>query len=127
MPLFSAGRLDRVEIDRVEIEPTPPTPGLAGLLVAGTVNENTAHCLGRGSKEMAAALEPRRGSRVNQAHISFVNQRRRLKRLPRLLLGQSHGSEVAQFVVDQRQELVGGRRITLLNGTQNARYFAHHC
>jgi hypothetical protein len=54
-----------------------------------------------------------------------VDQRRRLQRLARLLLGQLLGRELAQLVVDQRQELRGGVRGALVDGGQNARDIVH--
>src|SRR5262249_54011502 len=42
----------RLEV--VEVEPAPPAPGLAGLLVAGTVDQDAAHGLGGGGEEMPA-------------------------------------------------------------------------
>ena len=54
-----------------------------------------------------------------------MNQRRGLQGLPRGLLGQAVGGELAQLVVDERQELGRRLRVALLNGGQNARYLAH--
>ena len=51
--------------------------------------------------------------------------RGRLKRLAGLFVGQSVGSESAQFVVDKRQELRRGGWISLLDGRQDAGDVAH--
>ncbi len=54
--------------------------------------------------------------RVDQPEIRLVDQGRGLERLPGLLLRQLHGGQLAQFVVDERQELLGGLGIALLDG-----------
>jgi hypothetical protein len=45
-----------------------------------------------------------------------MDQGRGLERLPGLFVGQLLGSQAAQLVVDQRQELLGGVRVALLDG-----------
>jgi hypothetical protein len=55
----------------------------------------------------------------HQPQIRLVYQRRRLERLPRLLLRELLPREPAQLVIDQRQQLLGGLRIALLNGRQD--------
>jgi hypothetical protein len=45
--------------------------------------------------------------------------------LARLLLGEPLRGELAQLVLDQRQELLGGVRIAVLDGGQDARYVTH--
>src|SRR4029077_7509583 len=56
----------------VEAEPAASAPGLAGLLVPGPVNEDTAHGLGGGGEEVAAAVPARlrlRGLPPTQIHV----------------------------------------------------------
>src|SRR5262249_57815895 len=48
-----------------------------------------------------------------------------LEGLPRLLLGQLLRRQLAQLVVDQRQELAGGVRVALLDGAQDAGHVGH--
>ena len=48
-----------------------------------------------------------------------------LERLARLLVGQSCGRELAQLVVDERQQLLGGVRVALLDGGQDVGDVAH--
>ena len=57
--------------------------------------------------------------------VRLVDQGRGLERLARLLVGQLLRGQLAQLVVDQRQELLGGVRIALLDGGQDARNFVH--
>ena len=54
-----------------------------------------------------------------------MHQGRGLERLPRLLLGQLLRRQLAQLVVDQRQELLGGVRVALLDGGQDAGDITH--
>src|SRR5262249_34280766 len=52
-------------------------------------------------------------------------KRGRLERLARLLLGQPDGSELAQFVVDEREQLLRGARAAVLDGGQDLRDVSH--
>ena len=49
---------------------------------------------------------------IDQPDIGLMHQRRRLQRLSGFLLSQFRRRQFPQFVVDQRQELLGGRGIT---------------
>ena len=62
---------------------------------------------------------------VHEAYLRLVDQGGGLQRLPGLLLGQLLGSELPQLLVDQRQELLGGVRIALLDGGQDAGNLVH--
>src|SRR5262249_29727136 len=57
--------------------------------------------------------------------VGFVDQGGGVEGLPGLLLRHLLGSEPAQFVVDQRQELLGGVRIALFDGGQDTCDLAH--
>ena len=46
----------------------------------------------------------------DQPQVRLMHQRRRLQRLPRLLLGQLRRRQLPQLVIHQRQELLGGLR-----------------
>ena len=56
-----------------------------------------------------------------------MDQGRGLERLARLLLGQPLGRQLAQLVVDQRQELLGRLRVALLDGREDAGHVVHGC
>ena len=62
---------------------------------------------------------------VHQPKIGFVDQGRGLERLAGLLLGQFLRRQLAQLVVDQRQKLLGGVGIALLDGGQDAGNVVH--
>jgi hypothetical protein len=52
-----------------------------------------------------------------------MDERRGLQRLSRLLLSQLLYRQFAQLFVDQRQQLLRGMRIALLQRGQNARVY----
>ena len=54
-----------------------------------------------------------------------MDQGRGLERLPRLLAGQFLCGQLAEFVVDQRQELAGGVRVALFDRREDARDVGH--
>ena len=60
-------------------------------------------------------------SASDQPQVGLVDQGRGLERLAGLLLGQPLRRQLAQLVVDQRQQLLGGVRVALLDGGQDAR------
>src|SRR5262249_31620827 len=55
----------------------------------------------------------------------LVDQRCGVECLPRFLVSELLGRQLPKLVVDQRQELIGGLRIALLNGGQDSGDFAH--
>ena len=61
----------------------------------------------------------------DQPEVRLVDQGRRLERLARLLLGQLRCGQLAQLVVDQRQELLGGLGVAVLDGREDARDVVH--
>ncbi len=48
-----------------------------------------------------------------------------LEGLAGLFLGQFLGRQLAQFILDQQQELLRGVQVATLNGELNARHVAH--
>jgi len=54
-----------------------------------------------------------------------MHQRGRLQGLAGLFVGQLLGRQLAKFVVDQQQELIGGVRVALLDGGQDVGDFTH--
>src|SRR5207244_9612274 len=55
----------------------------------------------------------------------LMHQGRGAERLPGLFLSQLGRRQLAQLVVDQREKLLGGVRIALLDGGQDAVHFTH--
>ena len=78
------------------------------------------------AKKWPRPFQPAAVLAVDQPQVRLVDQGRGLERLARLLLGQLARRQLAQLVVDQRQELLGGLRVALLDGGEDARDVAHH-
>ena len=62
---------------------------------------------------------------IDQPQVRLVDQGRGLERLAGLLLGQPLGGQLAQLVVDQRQQLLGGLGVALLDGREDPGHFVH--
>ena len=54
-----------------------------------------------------------------------MDQGRGVERLARLLVRQPLGGQLAQLIVDQGQELLGGLRVAGLDGREDARDVVH--
>lgn len=91
---------------------------LDALFAPGVVDENLLHGGGRRFEEMTAVGE-RRTAIPGDLEPCFMHQCRRLQGMPSLLLGQPGSRQVAQFAVNLRKQLVGGRRIARFNGAQH--------
>ena len=98
---------------------------LLTLLSPSLLDQNSPHCFGRRPKEVTSPIPLLRLLHIDQSHISFVNQHRRLQRLPRLFLRQLRLGQLAQFLVNQRQQLISSALITAFNGQQYFRNVAH--
>ena len=80
---------------------------LDSTLATGVLDQNPPHRLGGDGEEVAAAVPRLANLGPDDAQIRFVNQHRGLERLPRTLPSQSLCGEPSQFVVDQREQVVG--------------------
>src|SRR5207237_6131240 len=96
---FGSGGGELVEVQANAIA----TPFLA-LLATSIIDQDAAHGLGRGGKEVAAAVPVLGFVRVHQPEVGLVDQGRGLERLAGYFLGQLLGGQLAQLVVDQRKE-----------------------
>jgi hypothetical protein len=54
-----------------------------------------------------------------------MHQRRGLQRLARLLISHADNGELAQLLIDQRQQLIGRLRVTRINGVEQLRHVGH--
>jgi hypothetical protein len=93
----------------------------------GAFHQDSPPCLGRGGKKMASAVPVLRLLHVHESDVGFVNQSGGLQSLAGLLLGHPLGRQLAQLLVDKRQQLTGRLRIALLDGGQDARDVVHGC
>jgi hypothetical protein len=106
---------------QVDALPVAAVPGPA--LAPGIVNEDAAHGLGSGREEVPPAVPARlvTGGLTcpgrHQPEVRFMHESRGLERLPRFLMGQPLRRQLAQLVVNKRQELLGSVGVALLNGT----------
>ena len=71
---------------------------------ARMVDENAAHRLGRHGKEVGAVL-PVHALVVDEPHVGFVDERRRLQAVAGALTSQAAPGETAKLVVDDRRQL----------------------
>ena len=91
----------------------------------GPVDEDAAHGRGRHAEEVLSIRELSFRLIADQTQVGFVDQRGSVERLPRPLLRQLLGGELAQLLVDQRQELLGGVRVALFEVGQDAGHVIH--
>ena len=103
----------------------PPAAVLPAPHTASVLDQDAPHRLRRGAEEVAAAVPILYLLRAHQPQVSLMDHGSRLERLTRLFLCQPVRRELAQLVVNQRQELFSGGRIALLDGGQNAENVAH--
>jgi hypothetical protein len=89
------------------------------------LDEDAAHGLGGSGEKVTAAVPALERDPAHEPQVRFMDKGGGLKCLPRFLLGQSVGSELAQFLVHQRQQLPRSGRIALLDVIQDAGNFAH--
>lgn len=75
------------------------------------IEQNSPHRLGRRVKEAAPAVPVLLRLASHQPHLGLVDQRRRLQRLPRLLMGDLRRRQFPKFLIHQRQKLLRRRRV----------------
>ncbi len=92
----------------------------------GLLDEDPPHRL-RGGGEKEPAILPAAGALAQEPEIRLVDERRGLERLSGLLPSELQRRQLAQLVVNQRQQLTGCTRITVFNGAQDAGYVIHAC
>src|ERR1044071_3621262 len=88
-----------------------------GALLPDAVDEDPTHPRRCGGKEMRAICESR-GVVADESQPCLVHQRGRLKSMARGFVSHPACSELTQFVIDQRQQLIGGFRIAAFDGTE---------
>src|SRR5262245_12964045 len=109
-----------LQIHRFEMDfPSP----LERLPAARSLNQNSPHGLGGGRKKMAAAFKAYSFA-LHQTQPRFMNQSRRLQRLPRRLSAHPVSSELPQFVVNQRKQFRSSPGIPSLDRVENTRRVA---
>ena len=91
---------------------------------ASDLDEDAAHGLGGSAEEMPATV-PMLLLGPDQTQIRFVHERGRLQGMPGGFLGHFGRRELAEFIIDQREQFCGSLGIAMIDGFQDARDFAH--
>ena len=107
-----------IELDSLEI-----TTMLQAFSPPCLFDQDPPHRLGRGSKEMAAAVPVLGLVNVHQAQVRLVNHGRRLEGLAGWLVGQLLGGKAPKLGIDQRQQLSGHLGVALLDRHEDPRNF----
>jgi hypothetical protein len=96
------------------------------LFAPGGFDQNPPHGFGGGREEMPTAIPPM-VPRTDESQPSLVHEGGGLEGLARHFVGHLVRRELAQFVVDQRQEFLGGLSFALVHAIQDACDLAHSC
>jgi hypothetical protein len=97
----------------------------ATILAAGVLDQDPAHRLRGCCEEVIMAVPLRPGTLADEPEIRLVHQIGKLEALPRVLAGELPGGESAQFLVDQRQDLLCGLHVAPLDRRRDVREVAH--
>jgi hypothetical protein len=114
--------------DVVEVEALQAAAAFLGLLAAGLVDADVTHSRRRRREEMAAVVVAAFASvarRSHHAQVGFVQEGRGIERLPGLVPRQLGRRQLAQLVIDERQELAAGVRVARFDSGQDARDLGH--
>ncbi len=113
------------EVERIELDALKLAPVFEAVLAAGFLNQNAAHGLGRRGEEVAATVPGRGLPVLGQAQPGLVDQRGRLEGLAGRQLSHLVAGKAAQFLVDQREQLLRLLGFTAVDRIQKPRYFTH--
>jgi hypothetical protein len=94
------------------------------LFAPGDIDENLLHRAGRGLEEMPAIGEVLLTVTGN-LQPGLVHERRGLQGLSGFLMGHPDDGEFAQFLIDQREQLISRCRIARINGAEQLGDFGH--
>src|ERR1022692_1595251 len=107
------------DVHVVKIHSLQPAAVTAGEFAAGVVNEEMAHGLAGGGEEMGAIFEGRIVA-SDEAQPDLMHQGGGLERVTRRAVRHLIRRELAQFSINQRQQLIGGLRVAALDGIKYA-------
>ena len=119
------GRRDRLDLLRPELFPGDSSAGLPTAFVTRVLDEHPPHGFGGGGEEVSAAVPAFGALLIDKPHVSLVHQGGGLQRVVGRLVRHPGGGEFAQLVVDQRQQLLGRRRVALFDRFQHAGHIGH--
>ena len=112
---------EAVEIERLA---APAPAALEPLAVAGPIEQDPPHGLGRGREKMAAAVPGLARIRPDETQVGFVDKRRRLEGLPWTSMAPMPRGQASQLVVNQGQQVAGGLLFAPDDGVQDPGRFA---
>src|SRR5262249_34920384 len=113
------GRSVEGVVELVEGDAPPAAAPLEPALVPGAVEQDAAHGLGGGREEVPAGVPGRPPAGPHQPEVRLVDEGGRLEGLTRGLLGHPGGGELAQLVVDEREQVGRGLGVAGPDGRQD--------
>jgi hypothetical protein len=93
---------------------------LLGQFSPGVVDENAPHGRGSRGKEMLPILISLRLIALDEFQKGFMHERCAVQGLPRFFQAQFLGRQLAKLIIDQRQQLLRGLGLTLLDRREDA-------
>lgn len=88
------------------------------------IDEDLPHHGGRNSEEVRPARE-RHAIDVDEAKVGLVNKGGRLEGVPGSFAAEAAACHPAQFVIDERDQMVECRGVSLAPGQEQIRYIRH--
>jgi hypothetical protein len=92
-----------------------------GIALAGVVDEDSPHRLGRRREEVSAAIPIGEPVWFHQPQECLVHQFGRLETMAGALAGQSRSCDAAQLVVQHAEQVVSGLLVVVLQPPQQER------
>src|ERR1051325_406945 len=111
-------------VDALDVQANQAAAVALARFVARPFHQNAPHGFGGGGKKVTAVL-PLLLFLTEQAQVGFVDQGGWLEGLPGLFLGHLHRGELAEFLINQRQQFIDRRGLTTLDPLQNERQLTH--
>jgi len=108
-----------------QLDASPSATMSDALLAARVLDKDAPHRLSRRGEEVAATVPTLGLLGIDEPNVRFMDQCRCLERLPRLFPGQLVRRQLAQLIIDQRQQPLGGVCVALLDGGQDSGDIAH--
>jgi hypothetical protein len=116
--------LDHREIELCPIDALEFSPVLQAPLASGVINEDSPHCFCRRAEEVRAVVESRFAIPASQSQPRLMHQCGRLERL-RTFIRHLCGGELAQFLVNEGQELLRCSPVAAHGSVQDPRKIGH--
>jgi hypothetical protein len=99
----------------VQRQSTRATALFDSLAPPGLFDQDSAHGLGGSAKEMGPICEMSVSGRADKAQVGFMDKRCRVQRVLGPFTSHLSRRQLAQFVVNQWQQLLSGVRIALFD------------